>query len=81
MLVIQKNHKSGVGGIEVGWHIREHLDVGYHEVPLVEEVQADGDELELVREICQNIPMTNGHVVRWFGDTAKFIVASLINYY
>jgi hypothetical protein len=36
-------------------------------------LQADGDELEAIREQFTGIPMHNGRVVEWFGDTAKFI--------
>lgn len=41
------------------------------------EVQADGDELELIRRELYNIRMTNNRVVNWYGDEAKFIATSL----
>ena len=41
------------------------------------EVQADGDELELIRRDFSNIPMTTSRVVRWEGDIAAFIVANI----
>lgn len=40
-------------------------------------VQADGDELEKIRRQFQNIPMTNNLVVRWYGETARFIFENL----
>jgi hypothetical protein len=40
-------------------------------------VQADGDELEEIKNKIENIPFTVGRVQRWFGDDAKFIVANL----
>ena len=42
----------------------------------VTEVQADGDELELIRNEMSGIPMSRGRIVRWFGDDAKFIAAN-----
>lgn len=43
----------------------------------VREVQADGDELQIIQEQFTNTPMSKNRVVRWFGDDAKFIVANL----
>ena len=37
-------------------------------------VQADGDELEAIYDICSNIPTSKSRVVRWYGDDAKFIL-------
>lgn len=41
------------------------------------ELQADGHELEYIRERFQNIPMHKGRVVRWKGEMAKFIAINL----
>ena len=40
-------------------------------------VQADGHELEKIREQFSNIPMTNNRVVYWSGETAKFIIDNI----
>lgn len=40
-------------------------------------VQADGDELEYIRNKFTNIPMTNGRVVRWHGEMARFILSNI----
>ena len=40
-------------------------------------VQADGHELEKIRQQFQNIPMTNNRVVRWTGNHARFIIENL----
>jgi hypothetical protein len=36
-------------------------------------IQADGHELEHIRELFKNIPMTDKRVVSWHGETANFI--------
>lgn len=42
------------------------------------EVQADGDELEVIKEqFGTSIPTGNARVQRWFGDIAKSVVANL----
>lgn len=40
-------------------------------------LQADGHELEAIREQFTGIPMHKGRVVEWFGDTAAFIAMHL----
>lgn len=42
------------------------------------EIQADGDELEVIYDSFANLPRpTKQRVVRWFGETAAFIVHNL----
>jgi hypothetical protein len=42
------------------------------------ELQADGDELDAIREQFPFLmPRNNKRVIRWFGDVAKFICANL----
>lgn len=44
----------------------------------VEVVQADGDELDYIKEKFSNIPFpTHKKAVAWYGDMAKFIVCNL----
>jgi hypothetical protein len=40
-------------------------------------VQADGHELEHIKQQFQNIPLTHNRVVRWTGEYAKFIVNNI----
>lgn len=40
-------------------------------------VQADNDELELIRRQFSNIPMTTNRVVRWSGSDAWFIANNI----
>jgi len=40
-------------------------------------IQADGDELELIRNQFTGIPITTTRVVRWRGETAGFILDNL----
>lgn len=41
-------------------------------------IQADGDELELIKNSFTNIPIpTKKRVVQWFGEMAQFIFANL----
>ena len=43
----------------------------------ISEVQADGHELEWIRENFSNLPMFKGRVCNWFGDMAKMIAAAV----
>lgn len=63
--------------VAIQWHVGEDLNVSFDRCDEVTEVMADGHELELVKKICHNIPMTDGRVVRWFGVDAQFIVAAI----
>lgn len=45
----------------------------------IEEVQADGDELELIRQYLIMPVPPSLRVVRWFGDTAQYIFYNLGN--
>jgi len=65
-------------GTRRSWHVGQGNPVGYYEVEDVEEVQADGDELDhiqnmFLKTMCKFI-LT---VVRWFGDHAKLIMGNL----
>ena len=44
----------------------------------VEEIQADGDELDHIKTNFTNLPMANHRrVVRWSGEFARFILSHL----
>jgi hypothetical protein len=61
------------------WHVGESSPVANIDVMEIEEVQADGDELALIRRNVRNIPDYPSNVhVRYFGDTARFIVANIM---
>ena len=61
------------------WHVGEQFPVSFVEIQDITEIQADGDELELIFNSFSNlVGPSNARVVRWFGDTAKMIAASLI---
>jgi hypothetical protein len=46
-------------------------------IPAIVEVQADGDELNLIFREAILIVHTNRQVQQWYGDDAKFIVGNL----
>ena len=71
------------------WHVGENFPIPYKNIKDVVEIQADSDELEHIQHIFRNtnvdttspiysIPMPKIRVVRWFGDIAKTIAATLI---
>lgn len=58
------------------WHLGEVYYVDVHDVF---EIQADGDELEAIRDRIQGIPdVRDARVVAWYGDIAKFIAGALM---
>jgi len=42
-------------------------------------IQADGDELGLIRRMFENIPFYRGPVALWYGDLARTIYLNLID--
>lgn len=69
-----------VNGKYRSWHVGQGNPVAYNEVADVEEVQADGDELQHIQDMFLKtapLPMPRNRVVRWFGDHAKLIVGNL----
>lgn len=59
------------------WHVGEESPVGYAEVIAISEIQADGHELEHIKNMFDQPILPKGRVVRIFGDLAKTIVANL----
>jgi len=59
------------------WRVGQKLGALNAIPECVTSIQADGDELELIRKHMTGIPMTNTPVVCWFGETAHFIAANL----
>jgi hypothetical protein len=43
----------------------------------VENITADGVELERIKEVCFCIPINSNSQVDWFGDHAKFIARTI----
>jgi hypothetical protein len=67
-------------GVERIWHIHEPNPITYYEVNAIDEIQADGDELEYIHNmflLTHSLPIPKGRVIRWFGDYAKLIVGNL----
>jgi hypothetical protein len=67
-------------GTRRSWHVGQGNPVGYYEVEDVEEVQADGDELDHIQNMFLKtapLPIPRNRVVRWFGDHAKLIMGNL----
>ena len=65
---------------EIEMHVGEkiHAFTFLDEAEIIQritEVQADGDELELISS-WKNLPNTGKRVQRWHGDHAKFIVGN-----
>jgi hypothetical protein len=40
-------------------------------------IQADGDELEAIREQFTGIPMSTARVVVWYGEMSRFIAGNI----
>ncbi len=66
---------------EFEWHVGEGpigRGDGLNLDSIVIEMQADGDELDHIRNLYSNIPFRDGkRAVRWYGEMAKFIVGNL----
>lgn len=70
-------------GRERTWHVGEPLPMTDAEVFAVKMIQADGDELEHIRDLfcvtSKTIPIPfNKRVVVWYGDIAKTIIGNCI---
>jgi len=60
------------------WHMGNSSPISHEQVRDVVEIQADGDELELIEdEMGDTVLMHGGRVVRWFGDDARFIMGRI----
>lgn len=65
-------------GREIIWHVGKPLPVIHDILSNIVSVQADGDELEHVRDTISGIPdRKDARVVSWFGDHARFIAGNL----
>lgn len=78
--------------IEINWHVGQPKPIPYLEINNIIEIQADGHELEFIKDNFSswiptkkrgniqifNIPFSNSsRVIRWFGDIAKCIVSAI----
>ena len=60
------------------WHLQnKRPEVLWHISDDVQKLQADGDELELIRQRLVNVPITHGGVCIWRGEMARFIYDNL----
>lgn len=41
-------------------------------------LQADGDELELIRSQFDNLPITRGNICHWSSEMAEFVFSNMI---
>lgn len=65
-------------GKEIEWHIGEKINCQPLHLTTTEEVYADGDELEWIKESFDNIPFHKiNRVQNWSGDMARFIASNL----
>lgn len=63
---------------ELVWHTGTKVKLQYEAVDSLVEVQADGHELEFLKENFKNLPYMEGTpCMRWFGDIAKTIADCL----
>lgn len=63
------------------WHVGEPFPCPKSIIGNIEEIQADGDELETIKTNITGIPWARRSVISWFGDDAKFISAVLLSMY
>jgi len=66
-------------GTEGEWHVGQDLRQLNEYGRTCVDLQADGHELEVIREQFTGIPMASGRVVRWKGDNAAFIAMNIRN--
>jgi hypothetical protein len=78
VIYIVSHYADGVD-VRTAWHVGDKLR--FDNVSNIVEIQADGDELELVQALCKNLRNINdcARVKRWFGDEAKFIAANVLH--
>jgi hypothetical protein len=62
---------------EIAWHTREKCPLTFADRGNIIEVQADGDELEYIKNKFTNIPMSTNRVINWYGDIARFIASNM----
>lgn len=68
---------------ELGWHVQDKFTTDkIHLMNLmmknVTQVQADGDELDLILSKAKNLPHTSERVQNWHGDHAKWIISNIL---
>jgi len=60
------------------WHVGSPKPLSYEDITSVEYIQADGHELDLIKNTFDNtLIMPHKVVVRWYGDIAKTIIGNL----
>ncbi len=63
---------------DIFWHVGEEFPIlGEEQMSRITLVQADFDELDLIRDNFKNLPFHDGRVCLWRGDFARFIVDGL----
>lgn len=62
---------------EIQYHVGERLLISLFDFDRIAEIQVDGHELQEILQKFVNLPHSKDSVNRWFGDTAKMIVAAI----
>lgn len=80
-------HTDGRYNMEAIWHVGESTTMNMPELSTITHIQADGDELEYIKELFRlemtgvphyTIPMPlDRSLVTWYGDFARTIIANL----
>lgn len=65
-------------GKELVWYVGQNL-AGYTSPHRVTELQADGNELEHIRNMFPHLTPVGVRVAQWYGDIAKTIFINLNN--
>jgi hypothetical protein len=73
LYIIQKNKEA------ISCHVNKHGKVMVPDMQLdaIEEIQADGHELDYIKNNFSGIPMCNKRLVIWRGPFAEFIYWNL----
>ena len=65
-------------GLVTEFHTGARVEYSSRDLMLVEEVQADGHELDWIMQwFNDSIPCHKGRAMNWYGDIAKMIAKSL----
>lgn len=64
--------------LEVPTEDKYYLEWAKNNIEQIVSVQADGHELQQIKDHFSGLPMHNGRVVEWFGDDAKFVVRHFV---
>lgn len=75
MLVLMVSNRKEKKLDQREWLTGKDFPMAYQDIYLVEEVIADGGELQMLVEHVIGIPKSKLPCQRWFGDDARFIAS------